>query len=181
MTFYIIYQCYSNLTIEPTQILKRFASKKKKKKSSLLAKKYLFPLCPSPWGRAAVLTKKSLLIFCNIVSLFNGRSTSNHLGKRRLKKNQGDKETNRQTWGHTEGIRPGVRLGKKHFFVNSEIWGMQIQRKKRVNYDKFEIMTRHCKSNIKPKSILFLPFYRCNMILPCFLHSINIFCIINRL
>ena len=40
------------------------------------------------------------------------------------------------------------RLGKKHFFVNSEIWGMQIWRKKRVNYDKFEIATKQRISNI---------------------------------
>ena len=37
------------------------------------------------------------------------------------------------------------RPGKKHFFVNSEILGIQIWRKKLVNYDKFEIATRQRK------------------------------------
>ena len=40
------------------------------------------------------------------------------------------------------------KLGKKHFFVNSEILGIQIWWKKRVNYDKFEIVTKQPKSNI---------------------------------
>ena len=50
------------------------------------------------------------------------------------------------------GLRSGpylqVRLGKKHFFVNSEILEIQIWRKKSVNDDKFEIATRERKSNI---------------------------------
>ena len=43
-----------------------------------------------------------------------------------------------------------VRLGKNHFFVNSEILGIKICRKKRVNYDKFEIATKHVNQIFKP-------------------------------
>ena len=39
-------------------------------------------------------------------------------------------------------------LKKKHFFVNSEIFGFRFGGKKHVNYDKFEIATKQCKSNI---------------------------------
>ena len=46
--------------------------------------------------------------------------------------------------------RPGTwpaGLEKNIFFLNSEILGIQIWRKKRVNYDKFEIATKLNKSN----------------------------------
>ena len=43
---------------------------------------------------------------------------------------------------------PFIRLGKKHFFVNSEILGIQIWREKPVNYNGFEIATKQRKSNI---------------------------------
>ena len=39
-------------------------------------------------------------------------------------------------------------LEKTIFFVNSEILGLQIWRKKRTNYDKFEIAYKQHKSNI---------------------------------
>ena len=38
-------------------------------------------------------------------------------------------------------------LGKKHFFVNSAILGVQIWRKKCVNYNKFEIATNSVNLN----------------------------------
>ena len=78
-------------------------------------------------------------------------------------------------------VGPVHRLGRKHIFVNSAILGLQIWRKNHVNYEKFEIPPKQRKSNIQPTCILFLPFDRCNMILPCYLHSIYIFCIIYRL
>ena len=41
------------------------------------------------------------------------------------------------------------RLGKKHFFVNSEFLGVQnLAWGKCVNYNKFEIASKQCKSNI---------------------------------
>ena len=43
-----------------------------------------------------------------------------------------------------------IRLGKKHFFVNSEILGILIWQKKRVNYNKFEIATIQRKSLAAP-------------------------------
>ena len=58
-----------------------------------------------------------------------------------------------------------IQTWKKPFFFYSTILGMQIWRKKHVNYDKFEIATKQRKSNI------FLLFDRCYMILPCYLHS----------
>ena len=73
------------------------------------------------------------------------------------------------------------RLDKNHFCVNSEILELQIWRKKRVNYDKFEFVKKLRKWNILPMCILFLPFDRCYMILPCYLQSIYIICIIYRL
>ena len=39
-------------------------------------------------------------------------------------------------------------LEKNHFFVNAEIFGIQIRRKKGVNYDKVEVATKQRKSNI---------------------------------
>ena len=45
----------------------------------------------------------------------------------------------------------GPDLEKEHFFVNSEILGIQIwrkEKKKRVNYDKFEVATKQRKSSI---------------------------------
>ena len=50
-----------------------------------------------------------------------------------------------------------------------------------LNYNKIEIAARLQKSQNLPKCILFLPFDRCNMILPCYLHSIYIVQIIYRL
>ena len=45
-------------------------------------------------------------------------------------------------------VRVGADL-EIFFFVNSEILGIEIwPKKKRVNYDKFEIATKHSKSNI---------------------------------
>ena len=41
-----------------------------------------------------------------------------------------------------------VRLGKKHFFVNSKILGFRFGGKKPVNYKKIEIATEQRKSNI---------------------------------
>ena len=67
------------------------------------------------------------------------------------------------------------------FFVNSEFSEYRFSKKKRVNYDQFEIATKQRKSNIYPICILFLPFDRCYMILPCYLHNIDIFCFIYRL
>ena len=54
------------------------------------------------------------------------------------------------------------------FFVNYENLGFRICRENCVNYDKIEIEARLRKSHIQPKCILFLPFDRCYMILPCF-------------
>ena len=50
--------------------------------------------------------------------------------------------------GQVEDRAGGSRLGKKHFFVNSEILGIQVWWKKCVNYKKFKIATRQRKSNI---------------------------------
>ena len=50
--------------------------------------------------------------------------------------------TKQQTW-------------KNHFFVNSDILGIQIWRKIRVNADKFKIATKQRKSNIYPNAIFF--------------------------
>ena len=55
------------------------------------------------------------------------------------------------------------------FFINSETFGMQILRKKPVNYDKFEIATKQRKSNIYTECIISLPFDRCYKILPYYL------------
>ena len=74
-----------------------------------------------------------------------------------------------------------VQTWKNFFFVNSAILGVQIWQKKCVNYNKFELATKHLKSNIEPKCILFLSFDRCYMILPYFLLSIYIFWIVYRL
>jgi hypothetical protein len=59
-----------------------------------------------------------------------------------------------------------IRLGKKPFFVISEIFGFRFCGKKHVNYDKLEIATKTCKSNIEPKFILFLLFGISCLILP---------------
>ena len=67
------------------------------------------------------------------------------------------------------------------FFVNSEILVIRIWRKKRVKYHKFEIARKQRNSNISPTCNLFLPFARCYMILPCYLHSIYKFCFIYKL
>ena len=47
-----------------------------------------------------------------------------------------------------EILKADYRLGKNHFFVNSEILGIQFWRKKCVNYDRFEIAKKQHKSNI---------------------------------
>ena len=41
-----------------------------------------------------------------------------------------------------------MQTWEKASFVNSEILGIQIWQKKRVNYNKFEIATKQLKSNI---------------------------------
>ena len=73
------------------------------------------------------------------------------------------------------------RVAKSNFFVNSENLGIRIWRKNCVNYDKIENAARLRKSHIYPKCIVFLPFDRCYRILPCYLHSSYIICIIYRL
>ena len=52
-----------------------------------------------------------------------------------------------------------TRLGKNLFVVNSEILGVQIWRKKCINFE-LEITTKQRELNIEPKCIFFLPFDR---------------------
>ena len=61
-------------------------------------------------------------------------------------------------------------------FGNTDLAGGKTR-----NYNKFEIVKKQRKSNIQPTCILFLPFDRCYMILPCYVYSIDIFSFIYRL
>ena len=60
-----------------------------------------------------------------------------------------------KTRSETPHLPLKVRLGKKFFFVNSEILGRHIWRKKRVNYDKFEIATNCVNKIINLKAFCF--------------------------
>ena len=72
-------------------------------------------------------------------------------------------------WG-----RPHIQTWKKTFFCELCNFGITdlAKKKKHVNCDKFEIPPKQRKSKILPTCILFLPFDRGYMILPCYLHSI---------
>ena len=53
-----------------------------------------------------------------------------------------------------------VRPRKKHFFVNSEILGMHILRKTRLNYDKFDIATNCVNQIFNLNAFFFFLFTR---------------------
>ena len=61
---------------------------------------------------------------------------------------------------------------KKHIFFNPKNLGMRIWREKKPDKKNKKNTAKLQKSQILPKSILFLPFDRCFMILPKYLHSI---------
>ena len=70
----------------------------------------------------------------------------------------GRREVRRELKGRTTGGLGGVasRLGKNHFFVNSEILGLQIWRKKNpVNYDKLELWQNSVNQIFNPHAFLF--------------------------
>ena len=83
---------------------------------------------------------------------------------------------------NTGNLERGVEPRVQHYSVNFENFGNRgLAEEKRINYNKFEITIKQRKSNIKPTYILFLPFDRCYMIIPCYLHSIYKICIIYRM
>ena len=49
------------------------------------------------------------------------------------------------------------RLGKNHYIVNSEILGIPMWRKKRRNYDKFEIATNSKNQIFNSCALFFFP------------------------
>ena len=85
---------------------------------------------------------------------------------------------NSATGNNWNNIR--LQTWKKPFIC--QLWNFgstDLAGKKRVNYNKFNMATKEQNQILNPNAF-FLPFERCHMMLQRYLHTIYIFCIINR-